>query len=252
LVPLAGCPGSGEPGQQPRVGEPGGPPSVEGPRPRGNLQSKPVSSVVLAAGGAPDGARFEFVARELRRAGWVRSTARGFRAMPEPRMAGCALWFESVRSSSPAAPCARPCASRTLRSKSPAPHTSARIRRLTSSWLGSLARTSAGVRVVYDDEEGETREAPVHIARVMGALRQRAGADESFGLYLVFPAAIDSLPTPDGLLPRARDVRSRSDRADRLCAAERFRRRLRRAERTLTWPPSRPLGRCRSARQGRV
>jgi hypothetical protein len=61
LVPLAGCSGSGEPGQQPAVGEPGGPPSFDGPRPRGNLQREPITSVVLAAGRAPDGAHYEFV-----------------------------------------------------------------------------------------------------------------------------------------------------------------------------------------------
>jgi hypothetical protein len=39
---------------------------------------------------------------------------------------------------------------------------------------------------------------PVHLARVTGALRQRAGADESFGLYLAFlPPSIRYQPQTD-------------------------------------------------------
>jgi hypothetical protein len=184
LLALAGCSGSGEPGQQqPGIGDPGGPPSVEGPRPRGNLQKQPIGSVVLAAGRAPDGARYEFV---------LETFAEPTGSDPSSEDFGKCLNLEwpdaRVGQISPEFGC-HP-------EFPPAAVDEAVVKRggaifdpsyTTQVQIAGLARSGVGdVRILYKDEHGAKHDAPVHFANVTGEVQERAGADRPLGVFIGF------------------------------------------------------------------
>jgi hypothetical protein len=53
--------------------------------------------------------------------------------------------------------------------------------------IAGLARSDVrDVRILYKDEHGAKRDAPVDFATVTGALRKRAGADRPFGVFIGF------------------------------------------------------------------
>lgn len=66
------------------LAEPGGRPTVDVPRARGDLQKEPIGSIVLASGRAPDGVRYEFVlesfAEPTKSSAWL-----GYGANYDPR-----------------------------------------------------------------------------------------------------------------------------------------------------------------------
>jgi hypothetical protein len=163
--------------------EPGDPPTVQGPRARGNLQKQPISSTVVAAGRAPDRARYEFVlerfpkpAKSDRRAEAVGQCLNiewpDARRGPISPQFGCHPTFPP------------PVVGKTAVKWQGAmfdPSYTANVQ------IAGLARADVrAVRILYKDEHGAKRDAPVDFARVTGALRKRAGADRPFGVFIGF------------------------------------------------------------------
>jgi hypothetical protein len=57
----------------------------------------------------------------------------------------------------------------------------------TDVQIAGLARSDVSeVRILYKDEHGAKRDAPVDLVRVTGALRERAGADAPFSVFIGF------------------------------------------------------------------
>jgi hypothetical protein len=165
------------------LAEPGDPATVEGPRARGNLQNGPINSIVLAAGRAPDGARYEFVIERLPEP--ARSAPRGEDSgrclnieWPDARVGQISPQFGCDPTFPPAT-----------------------VDKNAVKWQGAmfdpsytthvqvagLARSDVtDVRIRYKDKAGAWRDAPVDFFTVTGALRERAGADGPFGVFLGF------------------------------------------------------------------
>jgi hypothetical protein len=165
------------------LAQPGDPPTVVAPRGRGGAATEPTGSVVVASGHAPDGARYEFV----------------FESVAEPastdppggELSRCLNieWPDAPGGQiSPQFGC------------SPA-FPPAVVDESVVRWQGTmfdptytshiqiagLTRSDVGaVRIRYKDRDGTSRDAPVDFARVAGELRQRAGADRPFGVFIGF------------------------------------------------------------------
>ena len=183
LLSSPGRAASGAVGDWLGLAEPGGPPTVDGPRQRGPLQKEPTDSIVLATGRAPDGVRYEFV----------------LETFPEPaesdppyeRFRHCLNieWPDAARVSqiSP---------QRCYTELPPAAVDEAVVKRggpmfdttqTTDVQIAGLARSDVSeVRILYKDEHGAKRDAPVDLVRVTGALRERAGADAPFSVFIGF------------------------------------------------------------------
>jgi hypothetical protein len=182
LMTAPGRAASGLVGEWFGIAEPGDPATVDVPRPRGQLQTEPGSSIVLAAGRAPDGVRYEFVLENF-----------GERAQPDPSgdfrtclnlewpdlrtgqiipQFGCHLTFP------------------------PAVLDEAVVKRgglifdnatTAHVQMVGLARADVSdVRILYKDEHGAKRDAPVDFAVVSGAVREQAGADGPVGVFIGF------------------------------------------------------------------
>jgi hypothetical protein len=165
------------------LAEPGDPATVEGPRARGGVPGmQPSTSIVLAAGRAPDGVRYEFVLENF-----------GERPQADP---GTDFWrclnleWPDARTGqiSPQFGCY-------LRFP-PAVLDNAVVERgglifdntyTTHVQVAGLARSDVSdVRILYKDEHGAKRDAAVHFAIVSGAVGERAGADGPVGVFIGF------------------------------------------------------------------
>jgi hypothetical protein len=165
------------------LAEPGDPPTVEGPRGRGYLQTQPISSTLLSAGRAPDGARYEFV----------------FERIPdsaESDLPGEGIWQclniewpdARVGPISPQFGC-RPTFPADVLGEAILKPGGPRFDSILTShvYIAGLARSDVReVRVLYTDELGAKRDAPVDLAQVTGALREQVGADGPFGVFIGF------------------------------------------------------------------
>jgi hypothetical protein len=165
------------------LAEPGDPPTVEGPRPRGGSQQEPTGSIVIAAGRAPDGARYEFVLESVAEPAQPSPRGQHFGhclnvEWPDARAGQISPQFGCYPTFPPAA-----------------------VDRAAVKWQGAMFEPSrsshvqiAGlarsdvrdVRLLYEDEHGGKRDAQVGFARVTGETRERAGADRDFGVFLAF------------------------------------------------------------------
>jgi hypothetical protein len=183
LLTPPGRAASGLVGEWLGIGEPGGPPSLDVPRPRGMLQKEPIRPIVLSAGRAPDGVRFEFV---------LESFAEPARSDPPSEDFRYCLnleWPDAAQGQiSPQFGC--------YRAFPPAVLDRAVVKRgglifdntyTTHVQIAGLARYDvARVRILYKDEHGAKRDAQVHFARVAGPVRERAGADRPVGVFIGF------------------------------------------------------------------
>ena len=167
------------------LAEPGDPPTYDGPRPRGNAQEQPISSVVVAAGRAPDGVRYEFV---LERFGESPRSAPPYEAhgpihclnIEWPDAPGGQI--EPIYGCFPELP--------------PAAVAKAVVKpggtifdpaRTSHVQINGLARSDVrDIRILYKDEQGAKRDARVDLARVSAAPSERTGADRSFGVFIAF------------------------------------------------------------------
>jgi hypothetical protein len=164
------------------LAEPGDPATVDVPRPRGPLQTEPGSAIVVAAGRAPEGVRYEFVLENF-----------GERAQPDPSgdFRRCLnLEWPDLRTGqiSPQFGC--------WLTFPPPEIDEAVVRRgglmfdnATTSHIqiAGLARADVGdVRILYKDEQGAKRDAPVDFTIVSGAVAERTGADGPVGVFIGF------------------------------------------------------------------
>jgi hypothetical protein len=160
------------------LAEPGDPATVDDPRPRGNLQKEPITSIVLAAGRAPDGARYEFVLERF-----AEPTAESFRQClnlewPDARTGRISPQFGCYPTFPPAV------IDEAVVRRGGAivdPSHTAHVQ------IAGIARSDVSdVRILYKDEHGAKRDAPVDFTEVTGGLAQRAGADGPFGVFIGF------------------------------------------------------------------
>jgi hypothetical protein len=165
------------------LAEPGDPPTVERPRPPDDLNEQRRNPIVLAAGRAPDGARYEFVLERLREPAKSDAPAERFRhcvniEWPDARRGPISPQFGCQPTFPPPV-----------------------LEKTTVKWQGAmfdpsytanvqiagLARADVrDVRILYKDERGAKRDALVDFATVTGSLRKRAGADRPFGAFIGF------------------------------------------------------------------
>jgi hypothetical protein len=183
LLTSPGRAASGVVGDWLGLAEPGGPPTVDGPRPRGSLHKEPISSIVLAAGRAPDGGRYEFVLENFAEPANSGPPAEDFRhclniEWPDARVGRISPQFGCYPEFPPAV-----------------------VNKAVVKWGGAmfdptltthvqiagLARSDVSdIRVLYRDEHGGKRDAPVDFVSVTGAVRERADADSPFGVFIAF------------------------------------------------------------------
>jgi hypothetical protein len=165
------------------LAEPGDPPTVDAPRQRGNLHKQPIDPIVLAAGRAPDGVRYEFVLERFPEPAKSDRPAEAFRhclniEWPDARKGPISPQFGCHPTLPPAV------LTKTAVKWQGAmfdPTYTARVQ------IAGLARSDVrDVRLLYKDEHGAKRDAPVDFATVTGALRKRAGADRPFGVFIGF------------------------------------------------------------------
>jgi hypothetical protein len=181
------------------VGEPGGPPSIEGDRQRGMLQKEPIRPTVLTAGRAPDGTRFEFVLESFAEPARSDPPSEDFRYclnLEWPRTAGINPQFGCYQAFPPAV------LDRAVFKRGGLIFDNTST---THVQVAGLARADVGdIRIRYKDEDGGWRDAPVHFARVSGPVGARAGADGPVGVFIGFlppawlgyGASIDPRPCP--------------------------------------------------------
>jgi hypothetical protein len=181
LVTSPGRAASGLVGEWLGLAEPGDPATVDLPRPRGEGQTEPMSSIVLAAGRAPDGVRYEFVLENFGE--WTRSPVGDFRSClniewPDARAGQINPQFGCFPAFPPAV------VDETVVKFGGAIFDPSYT---THVQLAGLARADVSdVRVLYKDEHGDRRDAPVDFAGVTGALAERVGADAPFGIFFAF------------------------------------------------------------------
>jgi hypothetical protein len=165
------------------LAEPGDPPTVKGPRQRGGLQQEPTGSVVLAAGRAPDGARYEFVLEHVAEPAKSKLPAGYFGhclniEWPDARTGPISPQFGCYPTFPPAA------IDRAVVKRQGAmfdPTYTSHVQ------IAGLARADVSdVRILYKDQHGVMSDARVDFARVTGAVRERAGADGAFGVFIAF------------------------------------------------------------------
>jgi hypothetical protein len=183
LLTSPGRAASGVVGDWLGLAEPGDPPSVEGPRPRGGLGNEPTGSVVVAAGRAPDGARYEFVLERLS------ESPRPDRAAERSRQCLNIEWPDARAGQiSPQFGC--------YAEFPPAALQDAVVRRQGAMFdptytsqvqIAGFARADVSeVRILYRDDRGAERDAPVRFASVTGEVQRRAGVDRPFGVFIGF------------------------------------------------------------------
>jgi hypothetical protein len=179
LLTSPGRAASGVVGEWLGLAEPGGPPTVDGPRQRGELHKEPTDSIVLATGRAPDGVRYEFVLESFSS------------DPPYERFRHCLNleWPDAARAGqiSP---------QRCYTEFPPAAVEEAVVQRggamfdttqTTHIQIAGLARSDVSeVRILYKDEHGAKRDAPFDLVRVTGALGERAGANAPFSVFIGF------------------------------------------------------------------
>jgi hypothetical protein len=183
LLTSPGRAASGAVGEWLGLAEPGGPATVHGPRPRGSLHNEPISSIVLAAGRAPDGMRYEFVLERFAQRAKADPTTEEFRhclniEWPDARVGPISPQFGCYPAFPP-----------TVVDESVVKWGGAMFDPIYTSHvqIAGLARSDVNdVRIVYKDEHGAKRDAPVDFVRVTGAVRERAGADGPFGVFIGF------------------------------------------------------------------
>lgn len=183
LLTAPGRAATGAVGEWLGLAEPGDPPTVEGPRPRGGLYQEPTGSIVLAAGRAPDGARYEFVLEHVAEPAKSKLPAGYFGhclniEWPDARTGQISPQFGCYPEFPPAA-----------LDKSVV-HPQGAIfdpSYTTHVQIAGFARADVSdVRILYKDQHGAKRDAPVDFASVTGAVRERAGADGPFGVFIGF------------------------------------------------------------------
>jgi hypothetical protein len=183
LLTAPGRAATGAVGEWLGLAEPGDPPTVEGPRPRGGLQQEPTGSIVVAAGRAPEGARYEFVLERVAEPAKSKLPAGYFGhclniEWPDARTGQISPQFGCYREFPPAAV------------DESVVHPQGAIfdpTYTTHVQIAGFARADVSdVRILYKDRHGAKRDAPVDFAGVTGALRQRAGADGPFGVFIGF------------------------------------------------------------------
>jgi hypothetical protein len=165
------------------LAEPGDPPTVEGPRPRGGLHQEPTGSIVLSAGRAPDGARYEFVLEHVAEPAKSKLPAGYFGhclniEWPDARTGQISPQFGCYPEFPPAAV-----------DKSVVHPQGAMFdpTYTTHVQIAGFARADVSdVRILYKDPHGAKRDAPVDFTSVTGAVRERAGADGPFGVFIGF------------------------------------------------------------------
>jgi hypothetical protein len=182
LITSPGRAATGLVGEWLGLAEPGDPVTLDLPRPRGALQMEPGSSIVLAAGRAPDGVRYEFVLENF-----------GEHAQPDPvgdfRRCLNIEWPDARTGQiSPQFGC--------YLTFPPAVLDKAVVKRgglifdntyTTHVQIAGLARSDVSdVRILYKDEHGAKRDAPVDFSVVSGAVREQAGADRPVGVFIGF------------------------------------------------------------------
>jgi hypothetical protein len=167
------------------LAEPGDPPTVEGPRTRAGAGAgrEPTGSVVVAAGRAPDGARYEFVLEHVAEPAKSKLPAGYFGhclniEWPDARTGQISPQFGCYPEFPPAAV-----------DKSVVHPQGAMFDQTytTHVQVAGFARADVSdVRLRYKDQHGAKRDAPVDFASVTGAVRERAGADGPFGVFIAF------------------------------------------------------------------
>jgi hypothetical protein len=165
------------------LAEPGDPATVDDDRTRGGLHKEPTGSVVLAAGRAPDGVRYEFVLEAF--AEPVSSQPPG----EDPRHCLNLEWPDArtgrispqfgCEPTIPAAAVDRAVVKWQGAMFDPSYTTHVQIAGLASADVGD-------VRILYEDEQGAKRDARVDYHGVTDTLAERAGADGPFGVFIAF------------------------------------------------------------------
>jgi hypothetical protein len=170
-------------GQWLGLASPGDPPTVDAPRFRGGLATEPSGSVVLASGRAPDGVRYEFVYENIAAPGWTDPASDLVQhclnlEWPDARTGQISPQFGCWPTFPPA-----------------------EVDQAVVKWQGAmfdpsytshvqiagLARADVSqVRILYEDEHGARRDAPVDFARVSSPLRDRIGAGGPVGVFIAF------------------------------------------------------------------
>jgi hypothetical protein len=185
LMTAPGQAATGAVGEWLGLAEPGDPPTVDSPRTRagGGAGQEPTGSVVVASGRAPDGARYEFVVEAIEvPAGMGSPHAERQRCLniewPDARSGQISPQFGCFPAFPPAEVddlVVRP---------GGAMYDETYTRDVQ---IAGLARSDVGdVEIRYEGRDGTSREAEVDFARVAGDVRQRAGADGPFGVFLAF------------------------------------------------------------------
>jgi hypothetical protein len=211
LLTPPGRAASGLVGEWLGIGEPGGPPTIEGPRQRGMLQKEPIRPTVLAAGQAPDGARFEFVLESFAEPGRSDPPSEDFRyclnlEWPDTRQGGINPQFGCYQAFPP------PVLDRVVFKRGGLIYDNTFS---THVQVAGLARADVSdIRILYKDDDGTKRDATVHFERVSGPVRARAGAEGPVGVFVGFlppawlgyGASIDPGPCPPEQRPIVQDA----------------------------------------------
>jgi len=183
LMTAPGRAASGAVGEWLGLAEPGDPPTVDVLRSRGGLGTEPTGSVVVASGRAPDGARYELVSDSIAEPGRSDPPAEGVRhclniEWPDARVGQISPQLGCYPRLPPAV-----------------------VDESLVKWQGAMfdptytshvqiagvARSDVSdVRILYKDDHGTRRDAPVDFARVSDPVRERVGAVGPFGVFIGF------------------------------------------------------------------
>jgi hypothetical protein len=183
LLTAPGRAASGLVGEWLGLAEPGDPATVDVPRPRGQLQKEPSSAIVLAAGRAPDGARYEFVLEGFAESAKSYPGGEDFRRClnlewPDARTGQISPQFGCFPEFPPA-----------LLDEAVVKRGAAIFDPSYTGYvqIAGLARSDVSdIRILYKDEHGAKRDAPVHLAPVTREVRERAGVDRPVGVFIGF------------------------------------------------------------------
>ncbi len=183
LLTAPGRAATGTVGEWLGLAKPGDSPTVDDDRTRGGLHKEPASSVVLAAGRAPDGGQYEFVLESV--AEPVSSDPAGEDVRrclniewPDARTGRISPQFGCHPAFPPAV-----------------------VDETVVKWQGAIfdptytshvqiaglaSADVADVRILYKDEHGAGHDARVDFAAVTSTLAERAGADGPLGTFIAF------------------------------------------------------------------
>jgi hypothetical protein len=183
LVTAPGRAASDAVGEWLGLAEPGDPPSVDAPRLRGGLGIDPIGSVVIASGRAPDGARYEFVHESIAEPGRMGPGPEDLQhclnlEWPDARTGQISPQFGCYPTFPP------PVVDEAVVKWQGAMFDPTYTRDVQ---IAGLARADvAQVRILYRDEHGAMRDAPVDFARVSSPVRDRVGAGGPVGVFIAF------------------------------------------------------------------